>query len=468
MKDGKRIGWQMREAFGRLVRLSIGKKILLGFISYGVLTLVLALFVLSSLEQINRINKGIVERDIPLIELGDKLVETVLGQQLQASRSILLKTPETSLLFWKSGDEFKNLVSRMGNLPGGPLPLRELSVLQKEYTSLFSPQSGTAALSSPAGGYEEMERKHEQILQLARKISAVAREEQIEKRRRISEIGSKAFRVTAWLSVLGILLGVLTLVTARNIAGSITQLKLSTREISEGKFDDLPRVRSSDELGDLSQSFQEMALRLKQLEATYLDANPLTRLPGGVAIEQKLKTLLAEEAPLAFCLADLRNFKAFNDRYGYARGNEVILGTAEIIRSAVKEHGREGDFIGHVGGDDLVFIVSPADYDRICGNIVDNFDRQIATFYDPEDRERGCIRGKTRRGEEVVFPIMTIAIAVVTNQNRKLGNHIQIGEIAAEMKNYAKNFSRSIYVADQRKDSAPEAEPQLNTADEQV
>ena len=195
-----------------------------------------------------------------------------------------------------------------------------------------------------------MERKHEQILQLARKISAAAREEQVEKRRRISEIGSRAFRVTAWLSALGILLGVLTLVTARNIAGSITQLKLSTREISEGKFDDLPRVRSSDELGDLSQSFQEMALRLKQLEATYLDANPLTRLPGGVAIEQKLKTLLAEEAPLAFCLADLRNFKAFNDRYGYARGNEVILGTAEIIRSAVKEHGREGDFIGHVGG----------------------------------------------------------------------------------------------------------------------
>lgn len=451
----------MREAFGRLVRLSIGKKILLGFISYGVLTLVLALFVLSSLEQINRINKGIVERDIPLIELGDKLVETVLGQQLQASRSILLKTPETSLLFMKSGDEFKNLVSRMGNLPGRPLPLRELSVLQKEYTSLFTSQSGRAAApSSSSEEYEEMERKHEQILHLARKISAAAREEQVEKRRTISEIGSRAFRVTAGLSTLGILLGVLTLVTARNIAGSITQLKLSTREISEGKFDDLPRVRSSDELGDLSQSFQEMALRLKQLEATYLDANPLTRLPGGVAIEQKLKTLLAEEAPLAFCLADLRNFKAFNDRYGYARGNEVILGTAEIIRSAVKEHGREGDFIGHVGGDDLVFIVSPADYDRICGTIVDNFDRQIATFYDPEDRERGCIRGKTRRGEEVVFPIMTIAIAVVTNQNRKLGNHIQIGEIAAEMKNYAKNFSRSIYVADQRKDSTPEGGPE--------
>ena len=305
-----------------------------------------------------------------------------------------------------------------------------------------------------------MERKHEEILQLARKISTAAREEQRKRGRRISEIGSRAFRVTAWLSALGILLGVLTLVTARNIAGSITQLKLSTREISEGKFDDLPRVRSSDELGDLSQSFQEMALRLKQLEATYLDANPLTRLPGGVAIEQKLKTLLAEEAPLAFCLADLRNFKAFNDRYGYARGNEVILGTAEIIRQAVKEHGREGDFIGHVGGDDLVFIVSPADYDRICGHIVGNFDRRIATFYDSEDRERGCIRGKTRRGEEVVFPIMTIAIAVVTNLNRKLGNHIQVGEIAAEMKNYAKNFSRSIYVADQRKDSAPEAGPQ--------
>jgi diguanylate cyclase (GGDEF)-like protein len=248
----------------------------------------------------------------------------------------------------------------------------------------------------------------------------------------------------------------MALIMTRNIAGPISQLKLSTQEISEGNFDHLPQVQSRDELGDLAKSFQEMAIRLKQLEEMYLDANPLTRLPGGVAIEQVLKTKLAEKAPLAFCLADLRNFKAFNDRYGYARGNEVILATTEMIRQAVKDHGKEGDFIGHIGGDDFVLVTSPAEYEKICSAIVETFDRQILKFYDPEDQQRGHIQGKTRRGEPVSFPIMTIAIAVVTNQQRELKSHIQIGEIAAEMKNFAKKFSKSIFVVDKRRDRPPE------------
>jgi diguanylate cyclase (GGDEF)-like protein len=200
-----------------------------------------------------------------------------------------------------------------------------------------------------------------------------------------------------------------------------------------------------------------MAVRLKQTEEMYLDANPLTRLPGGVAIEEVLKTRLKEDTPLAFCLADLRNFKAFNDRYGYARGNEVILATAEILKKAVREHGAEGDFVGHIGGDDFVLITTPDRYEKTCHAVLSAFDQEIVTFYDPEERQRGYIQGKTRRGEEVSFPIMTISIAVVTNQYRKLKNHIQVGEIAAEMKNFAKSFSKSIFVVDKRRD-APSGE----------
>jgi GGDEF domain-containing protein len=169
-----------------------------------------------------------------------------------------------------------------------------------------------------------------------------------------------------------------------------------------------------------------------------------------------LKVKLAEEAPLAFCLFDLRHFKGFNDRYGYARGNEVILATAEIIREAVREHGREGDFIGHIGGDDFVLITGPGRHEIICKAVIEAFDRKIQAFYDLEDRQRGFIQGTTRTGQVVSFPIMTLAIAVVTNQQRKLKSHIQVGEIAAEMKNFAKTFSRSTYVVDRRRDRAPE------------
>jgi GGDEF domain-containing protein len=122
----------------------------------------------------------------------------------------------------------------------------------------------------------------------------------------------------------------------------------------------------------------------------------------------------------------------------------------------VSHHGRRDDFVGHIGGDDFVIITLPDSYEKICSAVIEEFDRMIIDFYDSQDRQRSCILGKTRQGKEISFPIMTISIAIVTNQQRKLINYIQVGEIAAEMKNYAKSFSRSIYVVDRRKDEPPD------------
>jgi GGDEF domain-containing protein len=147
----------------------------------------------------------------------------------------------------------------------------------------------------------------------------------------------------------------------------------------------------------------------------------------------------------------LRHFKAFNDRYGYARGNEVIQATAKMVTEAAKAQGNEEAFVGHIGGDDFVVITSHERYEKICLAVIDSFDKMIPDFYDPEDRQRGYIQGETRQGQKVSFPIMTLDIAVVTNQNRRLQNHIQVGEIAAELKKYAKSFSQSIFVVDRRR-----------------
>ncbi len=443
----------------KLIRLSIGRKLLLGFLSYGVLTLLIALFALSSLDQLNAINYSITQRDIPLVELTDRILDNLLAQELFASRSVILKSPDLAALFWKRNEEFKRLILQFHTLPQPEtLPLEQLTALHEEYTEFFQQEfNRRGGRPLPAGESEKrIKGKQEEIIQLLRKISWAAKQDQVKKNQMISEIGNRAFRVIAGLCVAGILLGVLVaLVITRNISGPIQQLKLSTKEISEGKYDHVPTVRSWDELGDLSHAFQEMAIRLKHLEEMHLDANPLTRLPGAAAVEGVLKKKIEEESPLAFCLADLRNFKAFNDHYGYARGNEVILVTAEVLKQAVREHGAEGDFLGHIGGDDFVLITTPDRYEKTCNAILSAFDRKIVAFYDPEDRKRGSIRGKTRKGEEVSFPIMTISIAVVTNRNRELKNHIQVGEIAAEMKNFAKSFSSSIFVVDKRRDRPP-------------
>jgi diguanylate cyclase (GGDEF)-like protein len=450
----------MKETILKLIRLSIGKKLLLGFLSYGVITLLIAFFALSSLDQLNIINYNIIQRDIPLMEICDKMVENLLAQELYAGRSIILRSPEVTSLFWKRNEEFKKLILQLKTLPQPEsVPVESLTALHEEYSWFLREGFKASESSAPkAKGFEvQAKEKQEALIQLVKRISWAAKHDQMEKNQKIAEIGNRAFRVTAGLSIVGILLGILvTLIITRNISGPIHQLKLSTREISEGRFDDLPMVQSGDELEDLSKAFKEMAGRLKKLEEMYLDANPLTRLPGGVAIEEVLKVKLAEEAPLAFCLFDLRHFKGFNDRYGYARGNEVILATAEIIREAVREHGGEGDFIGHIGGDDFVLITGPGRYERICKAVIEAFDRKIQAFYDSEDRQRGFIQGTTRTGQVVSFPIMTLSIAVVTNQQRKLKSHIQVGEIAAEMKNFAKTFSKSTYVVDRRRDRPPE------------
>jgi len=439
--------------------LSIGRKLLLGFLSYGVVTLLIALFALSSLDQLNAINYSITHRDIPLVELTDRIMENLLAQELFASRSVILKSPDLKALFWKRNEELKELILQFHTLPHPEtLPIAQLTALYEEYTQFVKQEFNRRGNWPLAAGESEkrIKGKQEEIIQILKKVSWAAKQDQMKKNQMISEIGKRAFRVIAGLCVAGILLGVLVaLVITRRISGPIHQLKLSTKEISEGKFDHLPAVQSWDELGDLSHAFHEMAIRLKHLEEMHLDANPLTRLPGGAAIEEVLKKRIEEDSPMAFCLADLRNFKAFNDQYGYARGNEVILATAEMIKQAVREHGGEGDFVGHIGGDDFVLITPPDRFERICTAVIADFDQKIVAFYNPEDRQKGYIQGKTRKGEVVSFPIMTISIAVVTNRHRKLNNHIQVGEIAAEMKNFAKSFSKSIFVVDKRRDAPP-------------
>ena len=451
----------MKGFAARFFRLNIAKKMLLGYLLYASLTILIAIFILSRLEELNTLNNNIIKKDIPLLEITDKMVDTLLAQELYGHRSIILNSPGLLTPFWTRSEEFEQLIKQMNALPHRKdLPIDRLIALHNEYNNLFV--GGFEYLrksSSPlAKKYDqEIKGKQEQLIQLVKKISFEARQDQNEKSLMTLVIGNAAFRVTVLLCIVGILLGILlAMIITRNISGPINLLRLSTMEISEGKFDHLPYIRNQDELGDLSLAFQEMATRLKRLEEMYLDASPLTHLPGGVAIENIIKKRLMEDLPLAFCLLDLTNFKSFNDRYGYARGNEVILATARTISDAVGNHGRGDDFVGHVGGDDFVIITLPDSYEKICTGIIETFDRMIVDFYDSEDRQRGCILGKTRQGKEISFPLMTISIAVVTNQQRKLINYIQVGEIAAEMKNYAKSFSRSIYVVDRRKDEPPD------------
>ncbi|MGE5417475.1 MAG: response regulator [Acidobacteriota bacterium] len=174
--------------------------------------------------------------------------------------------------------------------------------------------------------------------------------------------------------------------------------------------------------------------------------NPLTGLPGNVLIEERMEALLNGKVPFSTCYVDLDNFKAYNDVYGFLKGDEVIKLVAAIVKLSTEKHGNSDDFVGHIGGDDFVLFSSPDRVDAICQEIIDKFDSAIPLCYEQKDRDRSFITAFDREGRKRNFPIMTLSIAIVDAKGRNFKDTFQIAEIAALTKKVAKEIPRSNYI----------------------
>ena len=179
--------------------------------------------------------------------------------------------------------------------------------------------------------------------------------------------------------------------------------------------------------------------------------SPLTGLPGNVQIQTELKRRLLNRESFAILYLDLDNFKAYNDLYGFSNGDEVIKFTSKVIVSNVHNMNISDNFVGHIGGDDFVAIVSQTDYNQLCQNIIDEFDRDILNFYTEEDIEKGYLEVANRRGLIEQFPLTSISIGVVDIQPGRFKNTLEIGEIGAQVKHQAKSIMGSTYVINRRK-----------------
>jgi diguanylate cyclase (GGDEF)-like protein len=192
-------------------------------------------------------------------------------------------------------------------------------------------------------------------------------------------------------------------------------------------------------------------------------SSPLTGLPGNVLIEQELSDRFARGGPLTLVYVDLDNFKNYNDRYGYQRGDAVILLTASIIQAAVRTLGEGLDFVGHIGGDDFVILTAPSRAEAIANRVIAAFDEAIVGYYDTQTRERGWFEAVDRRGEPFQVPIMTISLASVSTENRAFDTTLQMIDVVTELKHHAKHIEASVFVRDRRgvadAVSSPETEP---------
>jgi diguanylate cyclase (GGDEF)-like protein len=181
-----------------------------------------------------------------------------------------------------------------------------------------------------------------------------------------------------------------------------------------------------------------------------LTVHPSTRLPGAVEIEAEVQRRLTAGEPFAMCYADLDHFKEFNDRYSYNDGDRVIRILAKILHDVVKGISGESGFVGHIGGDDFIYVIHAAEISEVSEEIISVFDELIPFQYSEQDRRAGYFFGKDRRGQLHRVPLMTLSIGIVTNERRHFTHAAQVSELATEMKSYAKTLPGSVFSIDRR------------------
>jgi diguanylate cyclase (GGDEF)-like protein len=183
-------------------------------------------------------------------------------------------------------------------------------------------------------------------------------------------------------------------------------------------------------------------------------ASPLTGLPGNLSINEEVERRLSTGEPFAFLQIDIDFFKAFNDRYGYARGDRAIQTLARIMVDVAQRHG-ESSFVGHIGGDDFVMLAAPAAAEAAGREILERFEAAKSEFYDPEDRDHNFVEVHNRRHVLERFPLMSLTIALVSTDRMPVSHLAQLTDIAQELKTHGKGMAGSVLVNERRSPAEP-------------
>lgn len=239
---------------------------------------------------------------------------------------------------------------------------------------------------------------------------------------------------------------------SKTVIGPIKVLNQVTKIIAAGDLSIRTRINTQDELQELGNTFNFMTEELAKMKERAENANPLTKLPGNIVIHEKIEERIKNNNKFVVIYCDLDNFKAFNDKYGIAKGDVAIKLTAEIFKDSSRIHGNQNDFVGHEGGDDFILITTPDKANAVANFITEEFDKKVRSLYNQEDLSQGYIIAHARDGSVKQFPIMTISLAGVSNEVREISSYAEVTNIAAEIKKKAKAIEGSVFVTDKRQD----------------
>jgi GGDEF domain-containing protein len=439
------------------MNFSIRQKIFLSYIVMIAFTLLVGIYAILTLKNLNNITTSILFNYTTVNEKLTRMNDSALAQDLYEKRYLMLRQHDAENMFWDRGRDFNFSLAELVRTGFYESSVTDnIAAIHTKYNSLFTQEVSLAREGRSKEAEEmsstEIKSAFGALLSSMKDLDLKIKTQQAYYINQTNVLSEKSLMITSVLSVFSLVFGILfAYLISDHLNTAIVRLKDAADSIRGGDFDNLPEIKGADELADLALSFKQMSERLKELEAMNLDANPLTKLPGNLAIEKELFTRLNETQSFSFCLIDLDNFKSFNDRYSYARGSDLIKWLSELLIRIKKEYGSHDDFLGHVGGDDFIMICAPDRVQPICSKIIEEFDRGIIEHYDPEDVKKGFIISIDRNDKPAMFGIMTISIAVVNTDRTLISEPREVTQKVSELKQYAKTFAKSIYIMDRRR-----------------
>jgi GGDEF domain-containing protein len=199
---------------------------------------------------------------------------------------------------------------------------------------------------------------------------------------------------------------------------------------------------------------RELVLRVRNVlewSAQQRAASPLTGLPGNHSINEEIRGRLAAGTPFSLLQLDIDHFKAFNDYYGYSRGDQAIQMLAHVLTETVLRHGTPESFVGHIGGDDFVVLTTPDGAEPLGEAILEWFNTACRDLYDAEDREHGYVEVLNRRHVVERFPLMSLTIALVSTDRVPVTHLAELIDIAQELKAHGKGIPGSVLVGERRR-----------------
>lgn len=426
--------------FGNIIKLTIVRKLI---ISYAIIVLCLVAAVLYSiigLTGITRIANEIGSIDLAAAEAVESIADALKAQHRAVGRFIIIPDQEYIDIYSVREGAFRKSLSILQKSG-----LNDLQKLQHDYDrydtvarkvfagASIPPEEMKSALNLVEKGIESVRYRQKHLLE--EKLSA-AREKEMKTVSRATMLAFSGVFIAVFVAAL----------LVYSLSTSIAKLMRATHRIAAGDFDHDIQIAQGDEIGDLANDFLAMASRLKELEQISLDASPLTRLPGNIAIERFINRQLKEQRSFAMCYLDLDNFKSYNDHYGYIKASELIKEAGQVIDEAVMGVGKPDNFVGHIGGDDFVVIVDEADADAACKAIIRDIDAMVPKYYSDADRMRGYIDGVDRYGVKRSFQLISISIAVLVCRPGDYGSAAEIATAAAKVKDQVKGSSGSNYI----------------------